>query len=124
MIGIASVLLLLSHGRIAGISGILGSLFGPARDDRPWRVAFLAGLAGAGAIAAIIAPQAVGPSVRSYPVMVIAGLLVGFGTQLGGGCTSGHGVCGIGRLSARSMVAVATFTLTGMLTTFVVGGVR
>jgi uncharacterized membrane protein YedE/YeeE len=123
MLGLASALLLFSHGRIAGISGIVGSLLGPATLDRGWRFAFLFGLAAAGVFASIAAPHAIGGSVRSYPWLVVAGLLVGFGTRLGGGCTSGHGVCGMGRLSGRSMVAVAVFTCTGALTALVAGGV-
>ncbi len=123
MLGLASALLLFSHGRIAGISGIVGALLSPATSDRGWRIAFVGGLAAAGVFASIATPDAIGGSVRSYPWLVAAGLLVGFGTRLGGGCTSGHGVCGMGRLSARSMVAVAVFTGAGALTTLVVGGV-
>lgn len=124
MIGGASALLLISHGRIAGISGIVGSLFSSATRDRSWRIAFLVGLAGAGLFASIAAPDAIGQSARAYPWLIFAGVLVGFGTRLGGGCTSGHGVCGMGRLSARSTIAVAVFTVTGALTTLVAGGVR
>ena len=121
MIGAASALLLISHGRIAGISGVVGSLLPPAARDRGWRIAFLAGLLAAGAIAAVVAPSAVGASVRSLPAVVVAGLLVGFGTRLGSGCTSGHGVCGLSRLSARSLAAVATFMATGALTALIAG---
>jgi uncharacterized protein len=122
MIGAASALLLLTHGRIAGISGALGSLLPPgAARDRDWRLAFLGGLLAAGVVAAAIAPDAVGASVRSTPAVIVAGLLVGFGTRLGSGCTSGHGVCGVSRLSTRSLVAVATFMTTGAITTWVAG---
>jgi uncharacterized protein len=123
MIGAASALLLLAHGRIAGVSGISGALLKSNTPDRSWRIAFLAGLALAGIVGAIVAPAAVGASVRSLPLVIVAGLLVGFGTRLGGGCTSGHGVCGISRLSARSLVAVATFMTTGVLTAIIMGGV-
>ena len=122
MIGIASAVLLLAHGRIAGISGIVGSLLQHGTHDRGWRIAFLAGMAAAGVVASIVAPGAVGASVRSLPLVILAGLLVGFGTRLGSGCTSGHGVCGISRLSARSLVAVITFMTTGAATAILVGG--
>jgi uncharacterized membrane protein YedE/YeeE len=122
MIGAASALLLLTHGRIAGISGIAGSLVGRSTPDRGWRIAFLGGLVAAGVLAAVVSPSVVGASVRSLPVVVVAGLLVGFGTRLGSGCTSGHGVCGIARMSARSMLAVATFMATGAITAMVMGG--
>lgn len=121
LIGIASALLLLAHGRVAGISGILGGVLPPTGTDRSWRIAFLAGLALAGVTGAFVAPAAVGASVRSYPVVIVAGLLVGFGTRLGNGCTSGHGVCGLARLSRRSLAAVLTFMLTGALTAWLAG---
>lgn len=121
LIGLASGLLFLSHGRIAGISGITGSVLQRATGDRPWRLAFLAGLVAAGLVARAAFPSAIGSSVRSLPVMIIAGLLVGVGTRLGGGCTSGHGVCGVARMSVRSIVAVAVFMTTGALTAIAVG---
>lgn len=116
LIGLASVLLMMLAGRIAGISGILGGCFTLAAGDKAWRLAFIVGL--------ILAPVASG--LLGYPVptpqmpaswvtIVIAGLLVGFGTRLGGGCTSGHGVCGIARVSARSIVATAIFMGTAMV---------
>jgi uncharacterized membrane protein YedE/YeeE len=117
MIGAASALLLLAHGRIAGVSGIAGSLVDPGTRDRDWRLAFLGGLVAAGLVARLAAPAAIGAPVRALSVVILAGLLVGFGTRLGGGCTSGHGVCGVSRLSARSLVAVAVFMATGVLTT-------
>jgi len=123
MIGAASALLLVTHGRIAGISGIAGGLLAPSTPDRAWRLAFLAGLVAAGAVAAFVAPAAIGASVRSPAVVVVAGLLVGFGTRLGGGCTSGHGVCGLSRGSARSLVAVAVFMAAGAITASIVGRV-
>jgi len=110
LIGIASALLRVLNGRVAGISGILGGALAGSVADTAWRLAFLAGL-----IAAPILMIGVGRSVpepqmpASWLVVVAAGLLVGFGARLGGGCTSGHGVCGIARLSARSIAATAIF---------------
>jgi uncharacterized membrane protein YedE/YeeE len=119
LIGLASVWLLAANGRIAGVSGILHGLFAEPPGDRPWRVLFVLGLILAGfAWHAFAGPAPVrggfGPGWAA-----LAGLLVGFGTRLGGGCTSGHGVCGIGRLSVRSFAAVAIFMATGMAATFV-----
>jgi uncharacterized membrane protein YedE/YeeE len=119
IIGIASALLLLAHGRIAGISGILGGTLQAGTPDRGWRLAFVAGLALAGLTAALAAPSLVAASPRPLVVVAVAGVLVGFGTRLGSGCTSGHGVCGIGRLSARSLVAVPTFIAAGVVTTWI-----
>jgi uncharacterized membrane protein YedE/YeeE len=121
LIGLASILLLVSHGRIAGISGIAGGLLQRTTLDRTWRLAFVGGLAVAGVVAAIVVPQAIGPSVRSIAAVVIAGLLVGYGTRLGNGCTSGHGVCGVSRGSGRSLVAVVTFMATGAITAIIAG---
>jgi uncharacterized membrane protein YedE/YeeE len=121
MIGAAASLLLLTHGRVAGISGIVGTLMQRETPDRAWRFAFLAGLVGSGTIAAFVAPSALGAQVRSLPVLLAAGLLVGYGTQLGRGCTSGHGVCGISRWSIRSLIAVATFMTTGAITAMIAG---
>jgi len=121
MIGAAAALLLLTHGRIAGISGITGSVLQRTQDDRAWRLAFLGGLVAAGLVARIVAPLAIGPSVRSLPIVAVAGVLVGFGTRLGGGCTSGHGVCGVARRSARSLIAVGVFMITGIATAIVAG---
>ena len=121
MIGAAAALLLLTHGRIAGISGITGSVLQRTQDDRAWRLAFLGGLVAAGLVARIVAPLAIGPSVRSLPIVAVAGVLVGFGTRLGGGCTSGHGVCGVARCSARSLIAVGVFMITGIATAIVAG---
>jgi uncharacterized protein len=112
LIGLSAILLMLLTGRIAGISGILGELTG---GDRGWRIAFLAGL-----IAAPLALSAGGYALRA-PLMpgllavAVAGLLVGFGTRLGSGCTSGHGICGIARLSPRSLAATVTFVAVAML---------
>lgn len=122
VLGVASALLFLTHGRIAGISGIVGSLLQSSTRDRGWRLAFVVGIAISGLGASILAPAAVGASVRTLPAVIIAGLLVGYGTRLGSGCTSGHGVCGLSRFSVRSLVAVATFMTTGVLTATLMGG--
>jgi hypothetical protein len=121
MIGGAAALLLLTHGRVAGVSGIVGTLMQHETTDRSWRMAFVFGVVVSGSLAAIAAPTAIGAQVRSSWLLVIAGLLVGFGTQMGRGCTSGHGVCGISRLSPRSLVAVATFMTTGAITAMIAG---
>jgi hypothetical protein len=120
LIGLAASIALVGHGRVAGISGTLGR----ALDDdggRRFRLAFLAGLVATGLVAAVVWPQAIGGAVRNLPLLAVAGLLVGIGTTLGNGCTSGHGVCGISRGSRRSLVAVATFMLTGAITVALVG---
>jgi uncharacterized membrane protein YedE/YeeE len=127
LIGAAAALLLVLNGRIAGISGIVGGMFGKAAGGRGWRVAFVLGLLAGGLLAQWIVrePFGAGPS-GSLAWLVIAGLLVGVGTQLGSGCTSGHGVCGISRLSARSIVATSVFISvaagTVFLTRHVLGG--
>jgi uncharacterized membrane protein YedE/YeeE len=120
LIGLAAVLLLLVNGRIAGVSGIIGSLLtGSVAGDRLWRIAFVLGLAaGAGLYALATGSLVVELQAQGLTVMV-AGFLVGVGTQLGSGCTSGHGVCGIARLSKRSIWASATFIGVGVLTVYV-----
>ena len=124
MIGIAAAGLLMFHGRIAGISGIAGGIFRRVPGDTSWRVMFLLGLIAAGLGWSYFFPQAYLVEIsRSTPALVIAGLAVGIGTQIGGGCTSGHGVCGIGRLSKRSTVATISFMATAALTVFVVNEV-
>ncbi len=126
LIGIASTMLLVGLGRIAGISGILGQLFGPDADGRGWRIAFLVGLIGAPAIWLMVSGDSVPVVDAPLPLLIIGGLLVGFGTRLGGGCTSGHGICGLGRLSLRSLVATLVFMAVAVITVFimrhVVGG--
>jgi uncharacterized membrane protein YedE/YeeE len=120
LIGLASVAFVLALGRIAGISGIVAGLLRPVAGDRGWRVAFVAGVLGAPLAYGLWAPL---PALRieaSLPTLVIAGLLVGFGTRLGSGCTSGHGVCGLSRRSPRSLVATLAFMGAGFLTVFVV----
>jgi len=118
LIGLSAALLWLMNGRIAGISGILGGLARARHEDRTWRIAFLAGLIAAPLLYSLVASSA--PiTIASSPLLLIsAGLLVGFGTRLGGGCTSGHGVCGIARLSRRSLVATAVFMLSAMVVVF------
>jgi uncharacterized membrane protein YedE/YeeE len=118
LIGVAASLVLLGNGRIAGISGILGSLFSAGRE-KAWQVAFLLGLFSAGALFAWLSPGAFAAPPRSLAVLAVAGLFVGFGTRVGNGCTSGHGVCGISRLSSRSVVATATFMGAAIVTVLV-----
>ena len=120
LIGLAATLLLWSIGRIAGISGIVYGIPGAIQGDRAWRVAFLGGMMICGALLLSFAPT---PPPRlqtgSAPLLLAAGFLVGFGTRIGNGCTSGHGVCGLGRFSKRSLVAVLTFMAAAMATVFV-----
>lgn len=120
LIGLSACLLMLASGRIAGVSGILGGLLHPVPGERGWRVAFLIGL--------LLGPAAVGIAGGSVPApsfqtgtlgMIAAGLLVGFGTRLGAGCTSGHGVCGLARLSRRSLAATLVFMIVAMTTVYV-----
>ena len=120
LIGVSACLLMLSLGRIAGISGIVAGLFASAHDDRSWRLAFVLGLIG-GCFVVRLAGAGAPPIeiTTAIPELVIAGLLVGFGTRLGNGCTSGHGVCGLARLSPRSLAATLTFMAAGALTVFV-----
>ena len=124
LIGLASAALLLGYGRVAGISGIVGDALASRPGEGAWRLLFLVGLVGGGLAMAALLPGAFphqfttgggGPA----PGLVAAGLLVGFGARLGSGCTSGHGVCGLGALSWRSLAATATFMATGALTVFV-----
>jgi len=118
IIGAAVALFVTLNGRIAGVSGILGGLARPQAGDISWRVAFVAGL-----IAAPLALLAALPDIRvdtSYPVLVAAGLLVGIGTRYGGGCTSGHGVCGVSRASPRSIAATVAFMAAGFATVYFV----
>jgi uncharacterized membrane protein YedE/YeeE len=119
LIGIAAAMLVLLNGRIAGISGIVGGLLRPARGDMLWRIAFVLGLFGAPALMSVagVIPS---PRIESgIGMLIVAGLLVGIGTSYGSGCTSGHGVCGISRLSPRSLVATAVFMLAGIATVYV-----
>jgi uncharacterized protein len=122
LIGLSASLLLLFNGRIAGISGIAGGLLSQrTRAELAWRITFLLGLVGGGFLLRAFWPQTLGAPVISGAAWVVAaGLLVGFGTRLGNGCTSGHGVCGISRGATRSVVATVTFMATGAATVFLV----
>ena len=121
LIGLSASLLLLTHGKVAGVSGIFGGLFVPRTRDRAFRLAFVGGLLAAGFLLLALLPGAFPHEpVTSLGLTAVAGLLVGYGTRLGNGCTSGHGVCGLSRLSARSLVAVVTFMAAGAATVFVV----
>ena len=121
LIGLSATLLLLSNGRIAGISGILGGAVNPVAGDTRWRVLFLLGLVLTGAVAALVHAGSFTPGpTRSFVAVALAGVLVGFGTRMGNGCTSGHGICGLSRFSPRSLVATLTFLFTGMATVFIV----
>ncbi|HMF26321.1 MAG TPA: YeeE/YedE thiosulfate transporter family protein [Pseudolabrys sp.] len=116
LIGLSAVLLMLFTGRIAGISGIFGGLINPQTSDRAWRTAFIVGLIAAPGITVIGGypvpmPQVLG----SYITIIVGGFLVGFGARLGTGCTSGHGICGIARLSPRSIAATSIFTVAAMV---------
>lgn len=117
LIGLSAVLLMLLTGRIAGISGIFSGLLTLRGEDKGWRIAFVAGLVLAPVIAGAIGYGMAPPTLpANWVIITAAGLLVGFGTRLGGGCTSGHGICGIGRLSTRSIVATIVFMTTAVVT--------
>ncbi len=122
LIGMAASAMLLLQGRVAGISGIVGGLFAPKAGDIGWRVAFVTGLAAAGLGAVLVAPGSLAVEIdRSPAMLVVAGLLVGVGTRLGNGCTSGHGVCGLSRMSPRSLASVVTFMVVGAVVAVIVG---
>jgi uncharacterized membrane protein YedE/YeeE len=117
LIGLSAVLLMFSTGRIAGISGIFSGLLNLRGEDKGWRIAFVVGLILAPVIAGFAGYGMAPPKLpASWALLVAAGLLVGFGTRLGGGCTSGHGICGIGRLSPRSITATIVFMVTAIVT--------
>jgi uncharacterized membrane protein YedE/YeeE len=119
LIGISAALFILFNGRIAGITGIIGGLFRPVMHDAGWRIAFTLGLIVAPIIWLLFAEL---PSIQidaSYNLLIVAGVIVGFGARYGSGCTSGHGVCGISRLSPRSIIATLAFMGTGFLTVFI-----
>jgi len=123
LLGVASSLFILLNGRILGISGILGGLLTPKMGDLGWRVAFLLGMAVAPTVFLILAPAGFIQAPRidaGYGRIAIAGVLVGLGTRYGSGCTSGHGICGLSRLSPRSMIATLTFMFAGFLIVFIV----
>jgi uncharacterized membrane protein YedE/YeeE len=119
LIGAAAVMFVLLNGRIAGISGIVGGLISSRPGDRAWRLAFVAGLIAAPLVYALAGATSPVRIDADFPTLVIAGLLVGIGTRYGAGCTSGHGVCGLSRLSPRSLVATLCFMLAGFATVFV-----
>ena len=121
LIGLAAVLLLGLNGRIAGISGVAGRLWFAPRGDRAWRWLFLVGLMLGAGLWALVSPTPMAPR-QGFPVslLLLAGLLVGYGTSMAGGCTSGHGVCGIARFSARSLAATGMFMLMAVITTYLV----
>lgn len=121
LIGLATALLMLLQGRIAGISGIFGDLLMPSTGNKGWRLAFILGLISAPLLAMLAGRPLPRPEMpTSYLVIGIAGLLVGIGTRMGSGCTSGHGVCGISRLSIRSMVATCVFMIAAFVTVAIV----
>ncbi len=120
LIGLSASLLLILNGRIAGISGIVGGLLQRPDNDSSWRLAFLGGLVAAPILWLLVAGA---PEIRidaGYPMLILAGLIVGFCTRLGAGCTSGHGVCGLSRLSPRSLVATLCFMAAGFVTVYLV----
>jgi uncharacterized membrane protein YedE/YeeE len=120
LIGLAAAAMWMLNGRIAGISGIVGGAINIPRGETVWRLFFVAGLLAGGALLAVVRPDSFPTEIAAdTPVLLIAGLLVGFGTQLGSGCTSGHGVCGTARLSPRSLAATATFIAVGAATVVV-----
>lgn len=127
LIGVASAGLLLANGRMAGVSGILGGLLAPRGGDVAWRASFVAGMVGAGGLVAALLPSGFESTAHVEPlVLAVAGLLVGLGTRIGNGCTSGHGVCGMARFSRRSIVATVVFIASGVGTVALVrllGGV-
>ena len=120
LIGLAAALLWLLNGRIAGISGVLGGLIKPVKGDIGWRIAFVLGIMAAPLVYALIATPVTPQIDASFPVLIVAGLLVGVGTRYGSGCTSGHGVCGVSRLSPRSLVATACFMAAGFVTVWLI----
>jgi uncharacterized membrane protein YedE/YeeE len=121
MLGLAATLYVLLHGRILGISGIVSGLVHPKKEDWSWRLAFIVGLITAPFLAALF--FGILPVIEvdaSWLTVIIAGLLVGFGVQYGSGCTSGHGICGLSRLSPRSLVATLSFMTAGFLVVFII----
>lgn len=119
LIGIAATLMLWVNGRITGISGILGGVLFPVQTDALWRVLFIAGLLSGAILYIFVSGSPLNFQVQATPlVSIAAGFLVGFGTRLGSGCTSGHGICGIARVSKRSFAATAVFMITAIITVF------
>ena len=120
LIGLATVMFLIFNGRIAGISGIVGGLLKPKKDDVSWRISFVSGLVISPLVFAMIYPLPKIQVEADYYVLILAGLLVGVGTRYGSGCTSGHGVCGLSRRSPRSIVATMGFMLAGFMTVYII----
>ena len=120
LIGVAVAVLLIFNGRIAGISGILGGLLRPRGGDIAWRIAFVAGVVVSPIVFSLASPLPVAQVDAGYAMLVVAGLLVGIGTRYGSGCTSGHGICGLSRGSARSVAATCTFMLAGFVVVYIV----
>lgn len=117
LLGLSALMILLFNGKIAGVSGIFGGFLHLKPGDTVWRIAFLGGLITGGMMLLLLLPASMDVITHaSILKIIIAGLLVGFGTRMASGCTSGHGICGLGRLSARSLVAVATFMTTAIIT--------
>lgn len=121
LIGLSASAMLFFNGKVAGVSGIVGGILKPVKEDVGWRLAFVAGLLVGGSLLDRLAPVLFNISiVRSFGVFLIAGALVGFGARMGNGCTSGHGVCGMSRFSVRSMIATLLFIVSGAATVYVV----
>ena len=120
LIGVATAMFVLFNGRIAGISGVIGGLLRPAKGDIGWRIAFVSGLLSAPMLYILVAEVPRSQIDVGYVALVLAGLLVGIGTRYGSGCTSGHGVCGLSRLSPRSLAATAAFMGAGFATVYVI----
>tara|TARA_Y100001956_G_C4126986_1_gene190706 strand:- start:3588 stop:4013 length:426 start_codon:yes stop_codon:yes gene_type:complete len=120
LLGVSASMLLLMNGKIAGISGILNGLLSPQKSDYSWRLLFVIGMVSGGVLSILfLGVDVPDVSSTSLPLLIIAGTLVGFGTRLGNGCTSGHGICGIGRLSKRSIIATCVFMFVAALTVYV-----
>ncbi|WP_262965727.1 YeeE/YedE family protein [Methylobacter psychrophilus] len=121
LIGISVTLLLLFNGRIGGISGIMNGVFFAPKNDRMWRLIFLFGLILGAVIFQLVMPDFNVPR-QNYPLFLlgVGGILIGIGTRMSGGCTSGHGICGIANLSIRSLIATLTFMMTGMITVYII----
>jgi len=121
VIGLSAALLMLARGRIAGISGIIEGVLRPRPRELAWRLLFLAGIICGGLVLSFVMPERFVVDIgRTTPMIALAGVLVGVGTHIGCGCTSGHGICGISRFSVRSLVAVPTFMLTGAIVVWLV----
>lgn len=121
LIGLAAALMLMTNGRIAGISGITSGFITGPNNDRAWRGFFIGGLVLGGFLMSLLNPHGFDNTItRSYGALAVAGFLVGFGTRMGNGCTSGHGICGLSRLSPRSFVAVVVFMTTASIMVFIV----